>query len=179
MTKKNHFHLRLYGWMFREICQVKLGWIDKDIYNGWRGLKGHTFGHKLSQSCWEKICTSDGANKGFISKHIQASHRAQQRQQQQKQSNRKKSRRRQGQMVNTHTWAHRWAHINMLRPCTLLDRGKSKLQWGINSQWWKRPSSKRREMTNAREGVEKREPSYTVGGREMGAATIEKSMEGP
>ena len=28
------------------------------------------------------------------------------------------------------------------------------------------------------EGVEKREPSYTVGGKYIGAATTEKSMEG-
>ena len=34
-------------------------------------------------------------------------------------------------------------------------------------------------MTNAREGVEKVEPSYTAGAKEMGAATMGKSTEGP
>ena len=37
----------------------------------------------------------------------------------------------------------------------------SKLQWGMTSQW---PSSKNLQKINAREDVEKREPSCTVGG---------------
>ena len=38
-----------------------------------------------------------------------------------------------------------------------------KLQWGINSLWSERPSSKSLQIINAREGVEKEESSYTVG----------------
>ena len=36
---------------------------------------------------------------------------------------------------------------------------------------------KRLQITNAGEGVEKREPSYTVGGMQTGAATMEDSVE--
>ena len=35
------------------------------------------------------------------------------------------------------------------------------------------------QITNAGEGVEKREPFYTVGGMYIGAATVENSMEVP
>ena len=39
-----------------------------------------------------------------------------------------------------------------------------KLQWGITSQKSESPSSKNLQAINAGEGVEKREPSCTVGG---------------
>ena len=37
-------------------------------------------------------------------------------------------------------------------------------EWYITSHWSECPSLKSLQITNAREGVEKREPSYTVGG---------------
>ena len=46
----------------------------------------------------------------------------------------------------------------------LLEKLKSKLQWDITSYQSERPSSKSLQTVNAGEGVEKREPSYTVGG---------------
>ena len=48
--------------------------------------------------------------------------------------------------------------------CSLLEKCKSKLQWGATSQQPKQPSSKYLEIINAGENVEKREPSCTVGG---------------
>ena len=41
---------------------------------------------------------------------------------------------------------------------------KSKLQWGITSHQSQWPSSKNLQTMNAGEGMEKREPSCTVGG---------------
>ena len=41
---------------------------------------------------------------------------------------------------------------------------KSKLQWGITSLWSEWSSSKSLQTINAEEGVEEREPCYTVGG---------------
>ena len=38
-----------------------------------------------------------------------------------------------------------------------------KLQWGNTLLWSELPSSKNLQTTNAGEGVEKREPSYTTG----------------
>ena len=46
----------------------------------------------------------------------------------------------------------------------LLEKCKSKLQWGTTSHRSKWPSLKNLQITNAGEGVEKREPSYTVDG---------------
>ena len=47
---------------------------------------------------------------------------------------------------------------------TLLEKCKSKLQWDITSHQSKWLSSKNPQTINAEEGVERREPSYTVGG---------------
>ena len=47
----------------------------------------------------------------------------------------------------------------------LLEKYKSKLQWGITSHWSELPSSKSLQTTNAGEGMEKREPFYIVGGK--------------
>ena len=44
------------------------------------------------------------------------------------------------------------------------DITKSKLQWGIASHQLEWASSENLKIKNAREGVEKREPSCTVGG---------------
>jgi len=38
------------------------------------------------------------------------------------------------------------------------------IKWVIMSQWTERPSSKSLQTINAGVGMEKREPSYTVGG---------------
>ena len=46
----------------------------------------------------------------------------------------------------------------------LLEKCKSKPQWGIISHQSERPSSKSLQVTNVGKGVEKREPCYTVGG---------------
>ena len=46
----------------------------------------------------------------------------------------------------------------------LLEKCESKLQWGIISHGSEWPSSKNLQTVNAGEDVEKREPSYTVGG---------------
>ena len=47
---------------------------------------------------------------------------------------------------------------------TLLEKCKSKLQWDITSHRWEWPSSKSLQTINAGKGVEKRQPSCTVGG---------------
>ena len=47
---------------------------------------------------------------------------------------------------------------------TKLEKGKSKLQWGIASHGSEQPSFKSSQITNAGEGVDKKESSYTVDG---------------
>ena len=47
--------------------------------------------------------------------------------------------------------------------CSLLEKCRSKQQWGITSYQSKWPSSKNLQMINAGEDVEKSEPSCTVG----------------
>jgi len=47
---------------------------------------------------------------------------------------------------------------------SLLEKSKSKAQQGITSHWSERPSPKSLQIINAREGVEKREASYSAGG---------------
>ena len=48
--------------------------------------------------------------------------------------------------------------------CSLLEKWKSKLQWGVTSYQPEQTSSKNVKKINAEEDVEKREPSCTVGG---------------
>ena len=62
--------------------------------------------------------------------------------------------------------AKKKTHTHMERSLTSLIIGKMqiKLPLGITSHWFKWPSSKYLEIINAGEGVEKREPSYLVGG---------------
>ena len=69
----------------------------------------------------------------------------------------------------------------MERGSTLLIREKwqSKLQWSVTSPQSEWPSLKSLQIINASEGVEKREPSCTVGGDEVGAATMENNTEVP
>ena len=47
------------------------------------------------------------------------------------------------------------------------------------SHWSEWPQSKYLQAINAGEGVEKREPSYTVGGNAGSTATVEDSVEIP
>ena len=49
---------------------------------------------------------------------------------------------------------------------SLLEKCKSKPQWGTISHWSECPSSKSLQTINAGEGVEKRKTCYTVGGNE-------------
>ena len=49
--------------------------------------------------------------------------------------------------------------------CSLLEKCKSKLQWGITSHWSEWPSSKNLQTISAGESVEKRKPSCAVGGK--------------
>ena len=53
-----------------------------------------------------------------------------------------------------------------------------KLQCGTTSHQSEWPSSKSLQITNAGEGMEKREPSYTVSGN-VSTVTVENSMEVP
>ena len=57
----------------------------------------------------------------------------------------------------TNTWKDAQHH-------SLAEKCKSKLQWGTISCWSEWLLSKSLQTINAGEGVEKREPSYTVGG---------------
>ena len=54
-----------------------------------------------------------------------------------------------------------------------------KLQWGINSHGSELLSSKSLQTINAGQGVEKREPSYTVGGPQIDITSNENSMAIP
>ena len=56
---------------------------------------------------------------------------------------------------------------------------KPKPQWGTISHRSAWPSSKSLQTVNAGEGVEKREPSYTVGAKQPDTTTVESSMEIP
>jgi len=55
-------------------------------------------------------------------------------------------------------------HMKRCSTCSLLEKCKPKLQWDITSHRWEWPSSKGLQTINARQGVEKREYSCTVGG---------------
>ena len=52
---------------------------------------------------------------------------------------------------------------------SLLEKCKSKLQWGNTSHWSECSSSKSPQRVNDGEAVEKRNPSYTGGGNEIGS----------
>ena len=55
-------------------------------------------------------------------------------------------------------------HMKNAQHCSLLEKCKSKLQWGSTSHQLECPSSKNLQTINAGDGVEKREFSCTVGG---------------
>jgi len=66
----------------------------------------------------------------------------------------------------THTYTHTHTHSVYMSelPSQLLEKGKSKLQWGITSYQSERPSPENLQTIIAGEDVEKREPSWTVSG---------------
>ena len=56
--------------------------------------------------------------------------------------------------------------------------------WGLKKKKWihlgmEAMFKKNLQIVNAREDVEKREPSYTVGGNVIGTTIMENSMEAP
>ena len=55
-------------------------------------------------------------------------------------------------------------HMKSCSTSLILEKCKSKLQWGITSHQLEWASSEDLQTTNAREGVEKREPTCSVGG---------------
>ena len=61
----------------------------------------------------------------------------------------------------------------------LLEKCKSKLQWDTTSHWSEWMSLISLQITNAREGVEKRELSYNVGGDVNYTTTMERSIKVP
>ena len=61
--------------------------------------------------------------------------------------------------IANNTWKNAQYH-------SLLEKCKSKPQWGTTSHWSECPSSKSLQTINAGEGVEKRKTSYTVGANE-------------
>ena len=63
--------------------------------------------------------------------------------------------------------------------CSLLEKCKSELQWDITSHQSEWPSSKSLQTINAREGVEKKERSCTVGGNVNWYSQMEEDMEIP
>ena len=65
------------------------------------------------------------------------------------------------QMANKHT--KRYSTLLIIQFSSLLEKFKSKLQWDIALYWPEWPSLKSLQTINAADGVEKREPSYTVG----------------
>ena len=63
---------------------------------------------------------------------------------------------------------------------SLLEKCKSKLQWGIiTSHQLEWPSSKNLQTTNVGDDMEKRGPSCTVGGNVIDTTTTENRMEVP
>ena len=72
----------------------------------------------------------------------------------------------------TYTWKDAQHH-------SLSEKCKSKPQWGIISRKSEWLLSKNLQAINAGEDVEKREPSYTIGGMQTSTATMENSVEIP
>jgi len=57
-----------------------------------------------------------------------------------------------------------WLDLLAVQGCSLLEKCKSKLQWGITSHQSESPIPKNLQIINAGEGLEKREPFCVVGG---------------
>ena len=62
---------------------------------------------------------------------------------------------------------------------SLSEKCKSKPQWGTISHWSEWLLSKSLQAINAGEGVEKREPSYTLVGMQTSTATMKNSVDIP
>ena len=145
----------------------------------------HKDTHRLKMNGWEK-CFMQGEKTAFRIrennikwnnwqrinlKNIQATHAAQF--QKNKWPNQKMGQRtKQTFRWLTNTWKDTQHH-------SLSEKCKSKLQWGTISCQSERLLSKSLQAVNAGEGVEKREPSYTVDGNVNLYTTMENSVEIP
>ena len=108
---------------------------------------------KIQPSEWEKMIANETTDKRINSQNIESAHIGQY--QKNKQPNQKVGKRPKQRWL-TNTWKDAQRR-------SLLEKCKSKLQWDITSHWSEWPSWKCRQTINAGEGVEKREPSRTVG----------------
>ena len=87
-------------------------------------------------------------------------------------------------VANIRTWLSDWTELKLntwkdAQHHSLAEKCKSKPQWGAiscQSEWL---LSKSLQAVNAGKGVEKREPSYTLGGMQTSTATMENSVEIP
>ena len=136
--------------------------------NKWAVIKLTNFGTaketinkmKRQSTGWEKIPANDATGKGLISKiHKQLIP-----------LNKKINNpiQKWTEDLNRHSFPEDLQMTNRhMKRCStsLITREmRMELQWGITSDWFEWPSSRNLQTINVGEGVEKREPSYNVGG---------------